>query len=241
MNRVLWLYRGEMMRMQRYGILLASLAATILWVLTLQFSGVNEGISFLFPLLLTADASLMSLLLTGVTMTFEKQEYSLKSLQVTPTTNGEYLLAKLLGTVTSSVTTLILMLLYGLAFKGLEINILGIFAAVVLVSLVFGQMGILMTFITKDFTHLLMTMLRLVLLFVIPSVLDLTCLLEAKWLTIWQFINPLKHTLVLLQATSMPVSNSELYLAIGYLLVLGTLLHLIVQNRFVAFVATGGE
>lgn len=240
MNRLLWLYKGELMRMRRYGILLASLAATIIWVLTLQFSGVKEGINFLFPLLIATDASLMSLLLTGVTMTFESQESTLKSIQVTPVSDSEYLLAKILGTVTSSITTLVLLLIYGLVFKSLEINILGILAAVVLISFVFGQLGILMTYTAKDFTDLLMTMFKFILLFLIPTVVEFTGLLEAKWLTAWQFINPMQHTLILLQAASITVDNSDLWLAIGYLLALGALLYFVIRKQFSAYVAKGG-
>lgn len=240
MNRLLWLYKGELMRMRRYGILLASLAATILWVLTLQFSGIKEGINSLFPMLVAADASLMSLLLTGVTMTFESQESTLKSIQVTPVSDSEYLLAKILGTATSSVTTLALLLIYGLLFKGLEINILGILAAVVLVSLVFGQLGILMTYSARDFTDLLMTMFKFMLVFIIPTVIELTGLLEAKWLTAWQYINPMQHTLVLLQAASITVDSGKLWLAIGYLLIMGALLYFVIRKQFSAYVAKGG-
>ncbi|HBK85143.1 MAG TPA: hypothetical protein DDZ53_03825, partial [Firmicutes bacterium] len=225
MAKLIWLYKGEVMRMRRYGILLASLVVTIIWIITLQFSGVEEGINFLFPLLIAADASLMSLLLTGVTMTFESQESTLRSIQVTPVSSSEYLLAKTLGTVTSSLVTLVLLLIYGLLFKSLDINVLGISAAVVLVSFVFGQLGILMTYSAKDFTDLLMAMFKFMLVFIIPTVIELTGLLEAKWLTAWQYINPIQHTLVLLQAASITVDRSKLWSAICYLVILGGLLY----------------
>ncbi len=240
MAKLIWLYKGEVMRMRRYGILLASLVVTIIWIITLQFSGVEEGINFLFPLLIAADASLMSLLLTGVTMTFESQESTLRSIQVTPVSSSEYLLAKTLGTVTSSLVTLVLLLIYGLLFKSLDINVLGISAAVVLVSFVFGQLGILMTYSAKDFTDLLMAMFKFMLVFIIPTVIELTGLLEAKWLTAWQYINPIQHTLVLLQAASITVDRSKLWSAICYLVILGGLLYAVIRKQFPVYAAKGG-
>ena len=240
MAKLLWLYKGEVMRMRRYRILLASLVVTVIWIMTLQFSGVREGINSLFPLLVATDASLMSLLLAGVTMTFESQESTLKSIQVTPVSTSDYLLAKTLGTVTASVTTLFLLLSYGLVFKGLEINILGIFTAVLLVSFVFSQLGILMTYYAKDFTDLLMGMFKFMIVFVIPTVIELTGWLQSRWLTWLQRLNPLQHALLVLQAASITVDSNDLWLAIGFLWALGALLFVVIRRQFPTYVAKGG-
>jgi ABC-type multidrug transport system permease subunit len=173
-------------------------------------------------------------------MTFESQESTLRSIQVTPVSSSEYLLAKTLGTVTSSLVTLVLLLIYGLLFKSLDINVLGISAAVVLVSFVFGQLGILMTYSAKDFTDLLMAMFKFMLVFIIPTVIELTGLLEAKWLTAWQYINPIQHTLVLLQAASITVDRSKLWSAICYLVILGGLLYAVIRKQFPVYAAKGG-
>jgi len=242
MTRLLQLYRGEVMRMRRYGITLAGLAAALIWVLMIQFSGAAEadGINALFPILLVADASLMSLLLAGVTLTFEKQENTLKSMLITPIDSSDYLLAKTLGVVTSSLTSLVLLLVYAILFKGLEINLPGIFAAVMLVSFTFAQLGILLTYHSKDFTDLLQTIMKLMLLLAVPTVLELTQFVQGTWLTIIQYINPTKHAMVLLQAASLPIERRELGIALAYLLAFACLLYVVIRRQFSGYAAKGG-
>lgn len=242
MTRLLQLYRGEVMRMRRYGISLAGLAAAVVWVLMIQFSGAAEsdGINALFPILLVADATLMSILLAGVTLTFEKQENTLKSMLITPIDSSDYLLAKTLAVVTSSLTSLVLLLLYAILFKGLEINLPGIFAAVMLVSFTFAQLGLLLTYHSKDFTDLLQTIMKLMLLLAVPTVLELTQFVQGTWLTIIQYINPAKHAMVLLQAASLPVERGELGLALAYLVAFGGLLYMVIRRQFSAYAAKGG-
>lgn len=242
MDKLQQLYRGEVMRMRRYGITLAGLAAAVVWVLMIQFSGAAEadGISTLFPILLVADATVMSLLLAGVTMTFEKQENTLRSILITPIRSGDYLLAKTLGVITSSLVSLVLLLIYAILFKGLQINIPGIFAAVILVSFTFAQLGILLTYWTKDFTDLLQTIMKLMLLLFIPTVLEVTRFVEGFWLTIVQYINPVKHAMVLLQAASLSIERRDLIIALSYLLFFSGLLYVLIRRHFATYAAKGG-
>ncbi|MEW6244218.1 MAG: ABC transporter permease [Bacillota bacterium] len=231
MNRLLLLYAGEVTRMRKYGITLASLGVAVLWVLLLHFSELQD-ISGIFPLVLFVDTTLMSVLLVGVSMTFEKQENSIKSMLVLPISKDDYLLSKSLSTVTSSITTLLLLLVYGFLMKGLRVNIVGMFGAVLLVSFVFSQLGVLLTYSSKDFTSLLTSMFKFTLLLTIPTVLQFLKIFEADWFGYLQYLNPTKNALVLLLAPAIAVEAKDLLIAIIYLAVLGMLSFIAARRAF---------
>jgi len=219
MDRIKFLYSGEVKRNWKYGITAASLAAALFWVLALQFSNASN-ITSLFPMLLFIDATIMSLLLAGVTLIFETQENVLKSFLVTPVSIGEYLFAKSLAVVTSAITTFVLLTVYGLLFKSLSVNLIGMLFAVIIVAFAFGQLGLILTYYSKDFTDLLIGMFKFSFLFALPTIVEFTKLFQARWLTAVQYLNPTKHALVLMQAAATPVPTRDVLLAALYLLVL---------------------
>lgn len=239
MARVLHLYTGEVMRMRRYGITAASFVTALLWILIIQFAGVDE-ITLLFPLVLFIDATLMSLLLVGVTMIFERQENALKALLVLPISKGDYLLAKSLAVVTSALVTLCLLLIYGLLFKGLTVHIAGIVAAVALIALAFAQIGIVMTYYARDFADLLAGMFKFTLLFALPTILEAFQIIKADWLQTVQYLNPTKNALVLLQAAVGQVDRADLVIAVIYMVLLAAALHIVVHRRFDRYAAGAG-
>ncbi|MDP3488403.1 MAG: ABC transporter permease [Bacillota bacterium] len=239
MDRVLFLYRGEMNRTVKYGITGASLAATVLWVLALQFSQAGS-VTALFPLVLYIDTTLMSFLLAGVTLVFETQENVLKSFLVTPVNNTEFLLAKSLAVVTSSVITFVLLITYGILFKNLSINILGMLIAVIVIAFAFAQLGLLMTYFSKDFTDLLMGMFKFAIVFSLPTMLVFLKVFDAPWLVAVQYLNPTKHAITLLQAAVLPVPQQDLIIAIVYILALSVAGFLGSRRLFDGYAVKGG-
>jgi len=239
MDRVLFLYRGEMNRTLKYGITGASLAASVLWVLALQFSQ-GSSVTALFPLVLYIDTTLMSFLLAGVTLVFETQENVLKSFLVTPISVTEFLLSKSLAVVTSSVITFVLLTTYGMLVKKISINILGMLAAVIVIAFAFAQLGLLMTYFSKDFTDLLMGMFKFAIVFSLPTMLVFLNVLNAPWLTALQYVNPTKHAITLLQASVVPVPQQDLIIAIVYILALSVAGFLGARRLFDGYVVKGG-
>ncbi|SHJ98333.1 ABC-2 family transporter protein [Anaerobranca californiensis DSM 14826] len=88
-----YLLIGEIKRMQKYHIIGASILVALIWVAVLHFTGI-ENVDTIFPLLLFIDGTLMSMLMVGVTMFFEKGEGTLKTLLITPISKYEYILSK---------------------------------------------------------------------------------------------------------------------------------------------------
>lgn len=239
MDRVLFLYKGEMNRSLKYGITGASMAAALLWILTLYF-GQTASVTALFPMVLYIDTTLMSLLLAGVTLTFETQENVLKSFLVTPISITQFLLAKTLAVITSSVLTFALVGTYAIVFKGLTINVLGMLLAIIIISFAFAQLGLLMTYYSKDFTDLLMGMFKFAIVFSLPTILQFLNIFDARWLTVLQYINPTKHAITLLQATVTTVPSQDIAVALVYILVLSAAGFFGARRLFDGYVVKGG-
>ena len=239
MNKIGVLYRGEILRMWKYGISGASLVTALIWMAVLRFAAAGS-MTALFPLLIFVDSTVMSLLLVGVTIIFENQEDSFKSLMVSPISKDEYLISKTLAVVTSSVITLVLLLLYGIFAGNLEINILAIFGAVVLVAFTFAQVGTMMTYYAKDFTDLLMSMFKFAIVFTVPTLLEGLNVLKGDWVRIIQYLNPTKSALVLLSSATEAVDAKDLAISLAYLLVLSGGLYALSRKLFERYVARGG-
>lgn len=239
MNRLMALYGGELTRMRKYGITGASVVTAVLWVIILHF-GSFASINALFPLVLFMDATIMSLLLSGVTMIFERQENAIKSIFVLPISKDDYLVSKSLAIATSSLFTLLLVFVYGTLVKDLEVNIVGLAAAVLLISFSFAQIGAVMTYYSKDFTDLLMGMFKFTIVFALPTILELLGLLKADWIRYVQYLNPTKNAMVLLRASTAPVETFDLVVAIAYMLIAGAALYAVSRKLLDQYVAKGG-
>ncbi len=238
-NRMFVMYTGEIKRMKRYGITGASLFVAAIWIMILQFSDVSD-ISFTFPLTLFMDATLMSLLLAGVTMIFERQENTFRSMMVLPITGDDYLLSKSMAIVTSSLTTLVLLLAYGIGFKSLEVSIIGITGVVILVAFAFAQVGIVMTYYSEDFTDLLMNMLKFTIVLAIPTILEMVNILDVSWVKTVQYLNPTKNALVVLQASVIPIDKKDLTIAVIYLTAMSVGLYVVSRKLLDSYAAKGG-
>jgi len=226
------LYMGETTRMRKYGVSTASLGVAFLWVLVLHFAGAGKNIDSVFPLVLFIDSTMMSLLLIGVIMIFEKQENATKSMLVIPAGKDHYLLSKTLAVMTSSFVTLVLLLTYGLAVRHLSINILGLAGAVLLVSFTFAQLGVLLTYRSKDFTDLLMGMMKYTIVLAIPTILEFLKVLKADWVKTIQYVNPTKSALILLLAPAVKTDAKDLWISIIYMIVLGCVSYWLVRRMF---------
>lgn len=239
MPRLAVLYTGELIRMRKYGITGASLAAALLWILILELGGFG-GLAAIFPFVLFIDVTLMSLLLAGVTMIFETQENALRSLLVTPVGRDEYLLAKSAAVMTSSLTTLGLLLIYGVGIRDLTVHLPGIVGAVMLGAFVFAQVGMVMTYFSRDFTDLLMGMFVFTLVFALPTLFEYVGIIQVEWVRLLQYLNPTKSVLVLIQAAIVPIAAADTAIAFGYLVILGGALYAVSRQLFAGYAAREG-
>lgn len=220
--------------MKKYHILGASFVIALLWIGVLHLTEI-ENVSNIFPLLLFLDATSMSILMIGVTMFFEKQEGSLKSLLVSPIGKIEYILAKTSANIVSNLITLILLFSYAKMFKNIEINLLWIIFAVILISFFHSLLGFLLTYYSKDFTQLLMAMMKYSFVFIIPVLLEQVGLISSEWFSKLLYAIPTKASMTLLNASTGAVETWEIVISILYLLIISIGVFVIVVKKYDEF------
>ncbi len=236
MNNLPTLYLGELMRLRKYNILSASLFVAILWVGVIYFSEIQE-LSTIFPLLVFIDATSMAILLIGATMFFEREEGALKTLFISPITRSEYIWAKVSAGISSNLLTLLIIYTYARFFRELDLSFLGLVGAVILISGFHSLVGFLLSYRSRTFTDLLMSMFIYFLALALPVVLDLLGMIESKFLSNLLYLLPTKAAQVLLVGTAGVGETWEIIFSAAYLLILGGILYWFVIKRFTDFAA----
>ncbi|MDW7673531.1 MAG: ABC transporter permease subunit [Bacillota bacterium] len=234
MSNLVPLLLGELQRMKRYHILGASLVVALIWIGVMQLSGVQD-VSRLFPLLVMLDATSMAILLIGVTLFFEKQEGTMKTLMVSPISRGEYILSKILANIVSNLVTLVFLYTYALLFKEININILGLTAAVILIAFFHSLIGVMITFYSKDFAELLIGMMKYFFLLMLPVLLEQLGIINNDVIKKLLYTIPTKASMILLNAAVGGINLGEILLATVYLIVASIGLYVTVLKKFYEF------
>ena len=228
------LFLGELQRMRKYNIFTGSIVISLLWVAMLHFTEVQD-VGFIFPLLLFIDATSMAILLVGVTIFYEKQENTLKTLMVSPINKSEYILAKTCANIITNLEALVILYIYARIFKEINLNILGFSIAVILVSFLHSLIGFLLTYASRDFTELLMGMIKYTFLLMIPPLLEQVGLIRNQLYSRLLYILPTKASLLILNASVSVVETWEIYYSITYIIFLSALLYIQVARKFTDF------
>ncbi len=234
MTNFLVLLTGELHRMLRYNIVTASAVVALLWIGVLYLTEIPD-LTFIFPLLIYVDATSMAILMVGVTIFFEKQEGSLHTMLVTPIGKQDYLLTKSTITVLSSVITLVILYLYVVIFKEIDLNFLGLLGAVILVALFHSLVGFLLTYSSRDFTGLLINMMKYMFIFMIPVLLEYMRIFEHDLVENILYAAPTKAAMVLLQASTGEAELWEIIYGLGYLGAGSIVLFVLALKRFEQF------
>ncbi len=237
-NLVVLLF-GEFKRIVEYKIAAASIVVALIWIGVLYLTEAPD-ITFFFPLLLFLDGTSMAILMVGVTIFFEKQEGSLRTILVTPISKTDYLLTKILITVSASVLTLVLLYIYAVIFKPVSLNFFALLGAVMLVSLFHSLVGFILSYYSKDFTSLLMNMFVYTLAFMIPTMLEHFNLLAHNLFSKLLYLAPTKAAITLLYASAGTISSGELIYALLYLVIGSALLFIYALKHFDSFAAREG-
>jgi len=239
MTSLLILLKGDLQRMGKYHILTASLVAALLWIAVLYFTEIQD-ITFIFPLLIFIDATSMSMVLIGAVTFFERQEGSIKTLLVSPVDKSEYTLSKSFSSVFSSVLTLIVLYLYAFYFKEINLDFGVLLGGVVLVALFHSLVGFVLTFYSRDFTGMLMNMMKYVFVFMLPVVLEYLGILQHELAERLVYLVPPKASMLLLLASTGEVTDGEVFYALLYLGLGSVLLFAVVKKKFDQFAAREG-
>lgn len=231
MNSFGTLLSGELQRMKKYNILTVSFLVALIWIGVLYFVEI-EDITSVVPLLVFIDATSMSMLMVGATMFYEKQEGTIKTLLVSPISKSEYILAKAFANITSNIITIILIYGYARIFKEINLNFFGLLSSVILIAFFHSLVGFIFTYNTKDFTEMLMGMMKYIFIFAIPVLLEQMGLIKNKKIDKILYIIPTKSSSILLKSTAGGLESWKIWFSLIYLVIASILLFFIVWKKF---------
>lgn len=234
MSNFFVLLAGELQRMKKYKILGASLLVSVIWIGMLHFTDIKD-VSSIFPLLILLDATTMSMLIVGVMMFYEKQEGTIKTLLVSPISKTEYILAKTFANIFSNVETLVILYLYAKFFKEININFFALLGAVILIAFFHSLIGFMLTYYSKDFTELLIGMMKYTLIFMLPIIFEQVGMIKNETIRKLFYAIPTKSSMTLLRAPAGGIEVWEIVTSVLYLLVASILLYIAVYRKFDEF------
>lgn len=227
MSKLWLLVKGELQRLHKYNLTTVSFAVAFLWSIMLYFIG-EDLLGTLLPLVLLMDATMMALMYVGSIMTFEKSESTISTLLVTPVSNDQLLLAKVISNTIHNMFSSTLIILAFTFLSSIEIDYLFVIIAIVLSTATHTILGICMSYTAKDFTRLLMRVMSFAFILMAPALLLRFGVVEGAFWEIVNLINPINAALELFTVafpTELTEFTWEFYFSLGYLLLGGPALY----------------
>lgn len=231
MNRFITLIKGELLRLKRYNLFAASVFVSIMWVGILHFIDI-EDVTKIIPQLVFIDVTTMAMLLVGVTFIYERDEATIRSILVSPISKSEYILAKMIANIIPSILSLTIMYIYSKVFKIVDINYLILLGAVILVAFFHSLVGFLLTYYSKDFTDLVMAIMKIFLIFLLPVLLDEFNIVTNEIFRKLVYILPTKSALMILMGTTGTIQSWEIIVSIIYMTLGSLILYYLVWKNF---------
>lgn len=167
MTRLSVLVKGEFLRLNKYNLFAANFVVLLMWVVLVYFLEGEYLLRFV-PLIFFMDSIMMTILLVGATMFYEKKEHTVNSVMVTPVTEDEYLISKIIVNVLNSLITIAFISVALYVVKEVTFNYLLVIPAVLMVTIFHTLVGIRLSYSSKDFTSLLINYMIYVFVFVLP-------------------------------------------------------------------------
>ncbi len=222
-NRTWVLVKGELSRLHKYNVTSVSFFVAILWGLVLYFLDTNVFNSVL-PLILLIDASMMSIMYIGSVMFFEKSESTISTMLVTPTTNSEMVLSKVIANIIHNTLSSTLIIIVFIFIKNVELNYLLCFLGIFLATSFFTVLGLFMAYYQKNFTGMLINIMFVAFILMIPTILYELNVLKAAFWEYLLLINPMQAAAEVINGGFVGYEFDWVYfISLAYMLV-GTIL-----------------
>jgi len=222
------LIKGELSRLNKYGVTSVSILVAFIWGVVLFL--INEdSLNSILPFILLIDATLMCVMYIGAEMYFEKSESTISTMLVTPVSNNEMVLSKVIANTIHNLLSSLLIIGVFYFIRNIDINIFLLLLAIVISTVAFTIGGLVLSYYQKDFTTLLVNMFVLGFVLFIPSILVLFEVLKGE---IWEkimLINPVHASQIIIKGGFNGYEYGfDYYMALGYLFFGGILLYFLV-------------
>ena len=226
MKSRLWvLVKGELHRLNKYNMTFISILVAFIWGVMLFF--VNSDIlAALLPVVIILDSTMMALMYVGSLMYFEKSESTISTMLVTPVSNSELLLSKLLANTVHNMFSSALLIIVFVVIKDVQINYILITIGIIIATASHTLLGIVMAYFSKDFTGVLMSVMTFSLAMMTPVILLMLNIIEGE---IWEailIINPIQAASEIIRVGFVGTTITyKYYLSLGYLFFGGIILY----------------
>lgn len=231
MTRFYTLVHGEILRLRRYNLLGASLFVSGLWVGILHFLKV-ENVTNIVPQLIFLDVTTMAVLLIGVTFIYEREEGTIRTLLVSPISKSQYLLAKVFSHLIPSIISFTIMFTYSKVFKTIDINYIYMIVALAVVALFHSLIGLLLTYFSKDFTDLVMEIMKLFFIMVLPVILEEFNIVNSVLFKKVVYILPTKSALMMIMGPAGLVKTKDVVISAAYITISSLILYYVIWKNF---------
>ena len=231
MNRLWILIKGELNRLNKYGVFSISILVAVIWG-TVLFLINADILAAILPMVLLIDATMMSVMYIGAEMHFEKSESTISTMLVTPVSNNELVLSKVIANlIHNSISSLLIIGVFFAAGKleytaDLGMNILLLLFGVLITTATFTVAGLVLSYYQKDFTGMLVNMFILVIFLIVPTVLLMFGVLEGEFWENIMLLNPIQAAQELIAGGFENYEYTyHYYVSLGYMSIGGILLY----------------
>ncbi|MFU8792867.1 MAG: hypothetical protein ACNA7K_02480 [Acholeplasmataceae bacterium] len=217
-SKLLVLVKGELTRLNKYGVTTISVLTAFLWFLLLFFIDDRDILAQMLPFVIMIDATMMSAIYVGAIMYYEKTEKTISTLLVTPVKKSDLILSKVIANTITQFSSTMLVVLVFFFVKQVEVSWL-ILSTILLISIVFHSLlGFVFSYDSKDFTSMLMNLMIYVFVFMLPSVLFFFGIVfKGEAFKYILLLSPAHNTLILIGAGFGAALSLEFYLALAIL------------------------
>ena len=184
--RLLVLIKGELQRLVKYNVVTISLVVALIWFALLYFVNDIDVLSSMLPFIILVDATIMAILYIGAMMFFEKTESTISTMLVTPVSNSEMILSKVLANTIHMLLSSMLIVVVFFFVKDVDVNWILIILALILSVSFHSLLGFAFSFHTKDFTSMLVGVFMYSIVFLIPPTLNSFNLLFKG--EVWEYV-----------------------------------------------------
>ena len=231
MTNISILVKGEFTRLNRYNLFTANFVILLFWVLLAFFLEGDVLLRFI-PFIFLMDSVMMTILLVGATLFYEKKEHTMNSIMVSPVSENEYLLSKIIASVLNSLITVAFISIAVYVVKGVTFNYFLVIPAVLTVTVFHSIIGIRLSYSAKDFTSMLINYMIYVFVFAMPPIFAMFGLIDESISRFFLLLPP-EASGIIINAAFMETELWRILAGYVYLIVLSVILYFyVVKPKF---------
>lgn len=216
-NNLLNLIAGEINRAVKYKVLTIGAGVSFIWLAVIFFTRSNTAeLSMIVPLLIFADVAMMSTMLIGASIFFEKQEGSIRSVIIAPVTIGQILISKLVNAIFIAIVSALIVSIGTIIMTDIKINVFALIIYVVVIAGSHSAIGFGISMVSKDFNSMLINYMMFVIVFMMPPILFMFNVIPDKY-EMLLLISPSQAGNILISST-LSVADTDWYkIAISFI------------------------